>query len=187
MDSQRLIGGAASGWLGLHVLAYAAAALPHGADMPGKVLLLSIALATLLIWASTTDLRTFTIPDLANQLLAGAGLLAVLLLRPEALLNHALTGAAALAAFYGLALAYRHWRGTDGLGLGDAKLAGALGLWLGPAQMPAMVLVAALIAIAVLLVWNLAKGGAGGTKNGVAFGPFLAFSGWVVWLYGITL
>src|SRR3546814_16185239 len=53
----------------------------------------------------------------------------------------ALLGFALLA---GLGFFYRRWRGRDGLGLGDAKLAAAGGAWLGWAALPSILLLASL-------------------------------------------
>jgi leader peptidase (prepilin peptidase)/N-methyltransferase len=93
-------------------------------------------------------------------------------------------GAGALA-FLALRWAYLKWRGREGLGLGDVKLAAAAGAWVGWAALPSVVLLAAVAAVAAALPARLA----GRLKAGaeVPFGPFLAAGLWLVWLYGPVL
>ena len=95
----------------------------------------------------------------------------------EAVLG-ALVGFGALAA---LAALYRRWRGRDGMGLGDAKLLGAAGAWIGAPALPLTVCLAASSALLAVLAarrfaWPLERGGA------VPFGPFLCLAVWIVFL-----
>ena len=53
------------------------------------------------------------------------------------------------ALLYGFRAGYRALRGTEGLGLGDVKLAAVAGVWLGWADLPMAVNIAALSALAV--------------------------------------
>ena len=89
-----------------------------------------------------------------------------------------LAGFGSLAA---IAFVYRRWRGRDGMGLGDAKLLGAAGAWLGAAALPLTVCVAATGALAAVLAarrfgWRLERDGA------IPFGPFLCLAVWIVFL-----
>jgi len=81
----------------------------------------------------------------------------------------AATAAGAYAAFAAL-----HALNSEGLGYGDVRLSGLLGLflgWLGPAAMATAALVGALGAAAVALVLLGRRRGLGAT---LPFGPFLA-------------
>jgi leader peptidase (prepilin peptidase)/N-methyltransferase len=83
-------------------------------------------------------------------------------------------------AFLLAALAY-----PAGMGMGDVKLAGVMGLFLGTAVIPSLFiafLTGTLVGVAVI-----AKHGAAGRKKGVPFGPFLAFGGLVGLLFGADL
>jgi leader peptidase (prepilin peptidase) / N-methyltransferase len=56
-------------------------------------------------------------------------------------------GAIGFIVLWVLAGVYRHVRGREGLGGGDAKLFGAIGLWVGPAGLPLMMLGASAIGL----------------------------------------
>jgi leader peptidase (prepilin peptidase)/N-methyltransferase len=73
-----------------------------------------------------------------------------------------------------------------GMGMGDVKLAGVLGLFLGAAVAPAL-LIALLSGVLVSVVVIARKGVAGGRKTAIPFGPFLAFGGIVAMLVGTGL
>jgi leader peptidase (prepilin peptidase)/N-methyltransferase len=119
-----------------------------------------------------------------NRLLApGAGLALALGLafdaggQPERLI----AGAAAGGFFLAAALAY-----PRGMGMGDVKFAGFLGLCLGRAVAPA-VLVALVAGVVVGGAIMARKGVAAGRKTAVPFGPFLALGGVVAVFAGPAL
>ena len=82
-----------------------------------------------------------------------------------------IAGAAAGGFFLLAALAY-----PRGMGMGDVKLAGMLGLYLGRAVAPAIFvgLIAGVVVGAVIIA---RKGAREGRKTAVPFGPFLALGG----------
>src|SRR5205085_2080184 len=89
-------------------------------------------------------------------------------------------GAAALAFLLVTALIY-----PAGMGMGDVKLAGVMGLYLGASVAPALLiafLTGSLVGVAIML-----RHGAKGRKKGVPFAPFLAFGGVVGLLVGAQL
>lgn len=147
-------------------LLYAAVVLARW-DEPVDVAL-GIALVTLLVPMTFIDLDTRTIP---NVLLAPFAVLApviALALDPDLLPELLLSGAAAFAAFLLVALA-----SPKGMGMGDVKLVGVLGLYLGRAVAPAIF--AGLIAGVVVGAVIMGRLGAqAGRKVAVPFGPFLA-------------
>jgi leader peptidase (prepilin peptidase)/N-methyltransferase len=74
----------------------------------------------------------------------------------------------------------------SGMGMGDVKLAGVLGLYLGRAVAPAILI--ALVAGVVLGAAIIARKGAKeGRKTAVPFGPFLALGGMVAFFVGNEL
>ena len=90
-------------------------------------------------------------------------------------------GAAALGAGAGYGAlwlireAYRLYAGVEGMGYGDVKFAGVLGVWLGGAALPAMFAVAFVTGLAVSVPLMLM--GRIGRQVAIPFGPFLAFAG----------
>lgn len=91
----------------------------------------------------------------------------------EHLLAHLIAGAAAFAFLFTAA-----WFYPQGMGVGDVKLAGVLGLFLGRAVAPAL-LVAFLAGSVVGLGVIAVKGVKAGRKTAIPFGPFLALGGLV--------
>ena len=136
-------------------------------------LLLAAALSTIAV----IDLRSFRIPDWLSLPLVALGL-GVAVLRPGGEFADHLIGAAvgygALAAFGAL---FFRLRGIDGLGLGDAKLFGAAGAWLGWQGLPGVLLIAALAGLAFALTRGAAARG-----QPIAFGPWLALGFMVAWV-----
>ena len=98
-----------------------------------------------------------------------------------------LRGAVLALLFYGLREAYRRLRGREGIGLGDVKLAGVAGAWLGWIAMPIAIEIAALAAIAVFAVRHYAAGRPLDAALKFPFGLFLAPSIWLGWLIEVTL
>lgn len=88
------------------------------------------AFGLLLLPLAALDWRHFWLPDRLVLVLALAGLPGGMALGLT--LSDQLIGAiAGFASLWLVAFAYRRWRGRPGLGQGDAKLFGAIGLWLG--------------------------------------------------------
>lgn len=137
-----------------------------------------------LVALSVIDARTFVLPDMLNAIFAVLGLTAIFALNPAHWLNHLGAAAIGFALFFSLNWYYLRKRGTDGLGLGDAKLIAGAGLWLGVQALPGLLLVSAVSAIAFMLMASWLAGRALDPKQPAAFGPFIAFSAYVSWLTG---
>ena len=146
----------------------------------GSEIALGACLAATLATITLTDLEHRVIP---NKVLIVAALVAVGLLVAgdrDALAEHAIAAAIAFAAMFLIAIVY-----PRGMGMGDVKLAGVMGLYLGASVAPALFIgfaAGALVGIGIVLVR-----GAAARKQGVPFGPFLAFGGIVALLYGPEL
>ena len=93
-----------------------------------------------------------------------------------------MAGYAALWASYQL---FRLATGKEGMGYGDFKLLAALGAWLGWQMLLPLVLVAAAVGALVGAVLLSVQGRSRATP--VAFGPFLAASGWLMLMCGHEL
>lgn len=116
----------------------------------------STILTALMIAGADVDARTLLLPDVVTLGATGCGLLAAALLHPDepwAALGAAAGRAVATALLLaGLREAHRRLRGHEGLGLGDVKLAAAIGAWLPLAAIPTCFGLATTAALISLLV-----------------------------------
>lgn len=152
--------------------------------MPSYYLLaISCALGWLLLVLATVDALAFRLPDILTLPLIGIGLAVAEWAPDHDLLGHIVATAIAISLFYAVAASYRRMRHEDGLGLGDVKLAGAAGAWLGWQALPAVILLASLIG----LVWvglAVIRRGRQALRERIPFGIALCLAIWVIWLYG---
>jgi len=160
-------------------LALGAVAAVHADDTAR--LALGAVLVLFLIPMALIDLDTRLIP---NRLTGPAAVVAIALglwLDPGGEPERLIAGTAA-ATFFLLAVLAR----PGGMGMGDVKLAGVLGLFLGSSV--AVALLAALVVGTTVGVAIMARlGTAAGRKTAVPFGPFLAIGGLVAILAGEPL
>jgi leader peptidase (prepilin peptidase)/N-methyltransferase len=137
-------------------------------------------LAAVLIAVAVIDLDHKLIPNRILLPAAVWGLVTAVAIRPSDLPTLLMWGAGAFAFFLGAALLY-----PAGMGMGDVKLAGVMGLYLGNSVVPALFV--ALLAGSLVGIAIIARHGAKGRKMGVPFGPFLALGGIVGLLAGPDL
>jgi leader peptidase (prepilin peptidase) / N-methyltransferase len=124
-----------------------------------------------------TDLERRIIPNRILLPSAIAGVAIVLVGDPSSLGERAIAALAAGGLLLLAALAY-----PKGMGMGDVKLAALMGLYLGEAVAPALLigfLTGALVGIALML-----REGAAARRRAIPFGPFLALGGLVGLLAG---
>lgn len=148
--------------------------------------LISVALGWTLILLASIDIRLFRLPDIITLPLVIAGIAISWWLPSTDMKDHIFGALAGYAALAGTAYLYRRWRGKDGLGLGDAKLAAAAGAWLSWESLPSVLLIACAVAFAYVGVRAVAHGKATLSQR-IAFGVPLAFGIWYVWLFGPLL
>ncbi|MEJ1159968.1 prepilin peptidase [Prosthecomicrobium sp. N25] len=165
---------------GLGALAAAALADPGEAGF-------AIVLWALVLVVVASDLADYTIPDLASAAIAAVGLLRAAVLLPggetvrDAVVLAALQGLGALAAFWAVRAVHMRLAGREGLGFGDVKLAGALGVWLDWGAQALALQAAAVAALAAVLVARR-RGAPGGRDLAVPLGAFLAPAAFAVHL-----
>lgn len=143
-------------------------------------------LAALMLAIAANDARHYLIP---NELTGAAFALALLRaaafvpdVGAEALFWPVARAVVVALPLLLLMLAYRYWRGRDGLGLGDVKLAAVSGAWLDLATVAAVIELAALLAIGAYVAnAALYRRSLRGTAF-LPFGLFLAPSIWIGWL-----
>lgn len=138
--------------------------------------LVGILLALVLCRLAWIDIKSHRLPDRWTLPLCVAGLgLAVAGMGPSVVESVA-GGLIGYALFWGIGTYYHARTGIDGLGLGDAKLFGAAGTWVGFALLPHVLLVAALGGLAFALITRLRA------TRAIAFGPWIALGFWLAWV-----
>lgn len=167
------------------VVAYIAVALPslHVAGIPAESVVSTAILGVILVALSCIDLQCFRLPDALTIPLIALGLIFTAVFEWDDLWLRVAAAGLGYAALYLVAAAYLRTRGQPGLGLGDAKLFAATGAWLGIEGLPSVLLIASLMALTWASGAQL-RGQPVTATTRIAFGPFLAFATWIVWLYG---
>ena len=122
----------------------------------------------------------------SDTAVAGAGLAVTGFAAPDTLADHLAAAALGYGTLAAVAWAYRRFRGRDGLGMGDAKLLAAIGAWLGLGLLPLVLLLAACAGLVAAAGAALA-GKRMTAATAIPFGPFLALSGWLLFLYADRL
>jgi leader peptidase (prepilin peptidase)/N-methyltransferase len=139
-------------------------------------------LGWVLLTLAALDRRHFWLPDALTLPLAFFGFTIGFWTTDIPMSDRVIGAVAGYAALLIVAVGYRALRGREGLGLGDAKLLGALGTWFGWQALPFILLLAASLGlVAVLAAMSLGRSVGGATR--VPLGTFLcmaAVPGW--WL-----
>jgi leader peptidase (prepilin peptidase)/N-methyltransferase len=156
-------------------VAFAATALVLRGE-PAQLALGLVFVATLAA-ITLTDLELRVIPNKVLIVSALAGVALAAALDPSSLPERAIAAAAAGGGLFLVALAY-----PRGMGLGDVKLAAVMGLYLGRAVAPALLIAFAAGALVGLVL--IARDGAAARKRAIPFGPFLALGGLIGVLAG---
>jgi leader peptidase (prepilin peptidase)/N-methyltransferase len=156
---------------------FAVVALARGLE---PELLLDLPFAAMLIAVADIDFEHKIVPDRILAPLAVWGLVVSAAVRPDKLPELLIAGAAAFTFLLLAALIH-----PAGMGMGDVKLAGVMGLYLGLSVAPAMMLAffaGSFVGLAIML-----RHGLGARKRGVPFGPFLALGALVALVAGHDL
>lgn len=133
-----------------------------------------------LLTLAVLDRRHFWLPDALTFPLAFLGLTAGLWATDVTITDRAIGAVAGYGVLLVVALAYRALRGRDGLGLGDAKLLGALGAWFGWQALPFILLLSTSLGLLAVLA-GAAAGRMTSRSSRVPLGTFLAIGavpGW---------
>lgn len=147
-----------------------------GVLAPGWAGVAGAAFGWLLLAAGSIDLAAFRLPNAIMLAIAVTGLTTGAIGFAPPILDRAIGGVAGFAALWLLATAYRSFRGRDGLGGGDAKLLGAIGLWLGWRALPAVVLIACGLGLGWALARRLQR------DDRLPLGTLLAIGAFAMWL-----
>lgn len=158
---------------------YVATVLVHRHETVAEVSI-DLVFVTMLAAITLTDLDQRIIPN--KILLVGATICVAIaaLTDPGSLPERAIAAAGAGGLLFLVALAY-----PAGMGLGDVKLTATMGLFLGRAIAPAILI--ALLAGSLGGLLLIARHGSKARKMAIPFGPFLALGGVVSMLVGDQL
>jgi leader peptidase (prepilin peptidase)/N-methyltransferase len=131
-----------------------------------------------LVAITRIDLQHRIIPDRITAPLAVAALVLTAVADPHQLPQRLIAAAAAGGALFAVVLAY-----PAGMGMGDVKLVTVMGLVLGTAVAPALLV--ALVSGTIVGIGIMARRGVGaGRRTAIPFGPFLALGGVVALFAG---
>ena len=161
----------------LTALAFAAVVLVRGFD---DDLILELPFVAGLIALAGIDLDHKLLPNKIVYPLAAYGLIATLLVERDDLVEHVIAGTGAFAFLLVAVVAY-----PRGMGMGDVKLAGVMGLYLGASVIPALLVAFLSGSLAGIVI--LAREGAAARKKAIPFGVFLALGGIIGVLAGPEL
>jgi leader peptidase (prepilin peptidase) / N-methyltransferase len=161
----------------LTAVAFAVVVAIRGFD---ERLLLELPFVAVLIALAAIDLEHKLLPNAIVYPAAVWGIVATAIVDLSDLPEHLIAGAGAFTFLLLAALAY-----PAGMGMGDVKLAGAMGLYLGLSIIPAMLV--AFVAGTLVGLAMMAREGLSARKKGVPFGVFLALGGVVGVLAGPEL
>lgn len=148
-------------------------------------ILLTPVLAAMLLALALIDRRERRLPDRLTLPLIALGL-ALAARRAGVVPMPELVGAGAgFAAFWVIGEVHYRLRGIEGLGLGDAKLLAAAGAWLGWRDLPLLMLLATLSALAIVALTHLVRRSSTSHEpptREIAFGPWLCAAFMALWL-----
>ena len=160
-------------------LLWAAVVVADYDDVPALVR--GILLVTFLVPIALIDFDHRLIPNKLTLPAAVLALVAIVALDLDFLVEALIAGAAGFAFFFLAAAAY-----PRGMGMGDVKLAGVLGLYLGRAVAPA-IFIALISGVLIGAAIIARKGATEGRRTAVPFGPFLALGGVIALFAGDAL
>ena len=144
-------------------------------------------LGALMVAGAEIDARTFLLPDTITCGAAAIGIIAAVALDPiEPGVTFATAAARAAATASTLALvrwAYHSLTGREGLGVGDIKLAVAIGAWLPLEAIPRCFLLATLAALIAVLL-SRRRGHSLDRTSRIPFGAFLCPALWITFYAG---
>jgi leader peptidase (prepilin peptidase)/N-methyltransferase len=158
-------------------IVFALVALARG---PHLELLVDLPFAAMLIAVADIDLEHRIVPNRILVPMAVWAVAASAVVQPEKLPELLIAGAAAFTFLLVAALIH-----PAGMGMGDVKLVGVMGLYLGLSVAPAMLI--AFLAGSIVGIAMMLRAGADARKKGVPFAPFLALGGLVALVAGPEL
>ena len=182
-------------WIELGAVLIAVACLSlFGIDVKALIVFVFLYALWVLSWI---DALHQLLPDVLTLGLLWVGLLLRACWAPMTLADAVLGVALGYALLYLPSVLYLKWRGEVGLGLGDAKLLGAIGAWLGLVHVPTVLLLASVLGLLYGGAQFLARARSVGRTAAqsvsdvrrlrIAFGPFISLAAvlTMAWEHGL--
>jgi leader peptidase (prepilin peptidase)/N-methyltransferase len=145
------------------------------------------ALALTMLAIAVADQRHFIIPDVMSGGAFALGLVYGAMASVQSPLEGAwislCQGVLAGGGLLLIRLTYSRWRGREGIGLGDVKLAGVAGAWLSLPMLFVALEIAALAALGVYFLRQKTRGRPLSASSRLPFGLFFAPAIWLGWLF----
>ena len=125
------------------------------------------------------DIEVLRLPDYLTLSLAALGILYVTV-SGQSVFRSLAGGVFGYGVLWGVRAYWRHTKGYEGLGLGDAKLLCASGCWLGLSSIPVVLFIASLLGILHFSIGGRQYTEFFASKPVIPFGPSIAISFWGV-------
>lgn len=151
------------------------------AGHPGTLGLVTALFGWWLLLIAIIDLEHFWLPDWLTLPLIPLGLIAAWAGLGPALIWRVAGAVIGWSLLFLIAWIYRRLRGREGMGGGDPKLLGAIGAWVGALQLPAILLGAGLVGLAVVLAMRL-RGDPVDATSRLPLGTLMALAAWPAWI-----
>jgi leader peptidase (prepilin peptidase)/N-methyltransferase len=181
------VGGHRLGWR----LAFAGGFAVSLAIAPGVEGALGGALGLLMLGVAWADARRFIVPDALSAGAFALGVIHAIMHSPDSAFDGALMSVSravfAAGLFFLVRIAYRRFRGREGLGLGDVKLAAAAGAWLSLPMLPVAIEIAAITALMAYVLRQRGRRRVLRAAGRVPFGAFFAPAIWFGWVLDTML
>lgn len=139
----------------------------------------------LLVALAALDWRKQWLPDALTAPLALSGLVSGLAGLGPSMTDRLIGGLVGFASLWLIGIGYKLVRDRDGLGGGDPKLFGAIGLWIGWAPLPATVLAASSFGLGYALLQKV-RGRSMTWTHALPFGALLAAAAYPAWIVMVT-
>ena len=148
---------------------------------PSWQLLAGLVFTWFIIALTFIDLDHQILPDNLTLTLLWIGLLCNLFTVFIPLASAVLGAIVGYVSLWSFTYLYKLVTGKMGMGHGDFKLFAAFGAWFGWQALPLIIILAALLGSITGIIWSLINKKHRNTP--IAFGPFLALSGWLALLF----
>ena len=139
----------------------------------------------MLLTLAALDAEHHWLPDRLTALLAIAGLLSVFVVEDPSVVDRLIGGLAGYFSLLLIAITYRAIRGKEGLGGGDPKMLGGIGLWLGWQYLPLILLGASVTGLVIVFLLKF-RSQPVGLESQFPLGSLMAVTAFPVWLLHVT-